>query len=281
MSNARPLLLRLTLAGLLILQWSCTPAGKPDQIGSPTKASPKSTVTLTVFAASSLTEAFTEIGKRFEVENPGVSLSYNFAGSQQLAQQLAQGATADLFASADLEHLQNLEPLGIVSGGSEKAFAQNRLVVIVNRGSPVEVKTLRDLANPGLHLVLAAVSVPVGKYSLEFLEYASHQAEFGTEYKEDVLRNVMSYEENVKAVYSKVLLGEADAGIVYASDLSKLDADRITRLDIPDVINPTALYYIVPLVDSSNPDLAEIYTGYVLSPAGQDILEKYGFIPVN
>jgi molybdate transport system substrate-binding protein len=182
-------------------------------------------VTLRVYAAASLGDVFDELGREYEASHPGVKVEFNYAGSQQLSQQLAQGATADVFASANLKQMQAATSAGRVADGSTQLFARNRLMVIYPAdGKPLS--SLSDLAQPGLHIVLAGKEVPVGQYALDFLDKAAADPQLGAAFREGVLANVVSYEENVKAVLAKVSLGEADAGIVYASDLTGANGAR-------------------------------------------------------
>lgn len=236
---------------------------------------------LNIFAAASLTEPFGEIGKVYEANHPGVTAVFNFAGSQQLAQQINEGAPADVFASANKTQMDAVVEAGGIESGTEQIFATNRLVVIYPQDNPAGLKKLRDLANPGLKLVLAAEEVPVGKYALEFLDKATADPAFGMTFRDSVLGNVVSYENNVKVVLTKVALGEADAGIVYISDISGEDASKVGRLDIPDALNVIASYLIAPVRGSENPDLAQAFIDLVLSQEGQDILAKNNFIPVR
>ncbi len=244
-------------------------------------SAPAEPVELYVFAAASLTEPFSEIGKLFEVDHPGVTVVFNFAGSQQLAQQINEGAPADVFASAHKNQMEAVIEAGGIISGTQQTFARNRLVVIYPQDNPAGLKELKDLAYLGLKLVLAAKEVPVGGYSLEFLDKASSNQDFGTAFKEDVLANVVSYEDNVKAVLTKVALGEADAGIVYTSDISGKDASKVGRLDIPDALNVSAFYPIALIKDSKNPEMAQAFIDLVLSQDGQELLAKYNFIPVK
>ncbi len=236
--------------------------------------------TLTVFAAVSLTEAFTDIGKAFKDEHAGVELEFNFAGSVQLAQQLAQGAPADVFASANQAQMDTAVSAGRVTAGDVQIFAHNRLVVIYPKDNLVNLARLQDLARPGLKLVLAAREVPVGGYALQFLEKASQSPDFGSDFEGKVLANVVSYEENVRAVYSKVALGEADAGIVYTTDIPK-DDSQVGSLAIPADLNVMAVYPIAPTRDSTNPELAASFVEFVISSTGQGILAGYGFTPAQ
>jgi len=232
---------------------------------------------LTVFAAASLTEAFTKIGQQFDAAN-GSQTTFNFAGSQQLAQQLAQGAPADVFASANTREMNVAIEAGEVISGTQRTFVRNRLVVVHPADNPAGLQSLGDLTKPGVKIVLAAKEVPVGQYSLDFLAKASESGQFTAAYSETVLANVVSYEENVRAVLSKVALGEADAGIVYTSDVAQNTADQVGRISIPDDLNTLASYPITPVASSQDPDLAQRFVEYVLSPDGQQILTEYGFV---
>lgn len=236
---------------------------------------------LTVFAAASLTNAFTEIGKQYEESHPDTQVTFNFAGSQQLAQQLNQGAPADVFASADDEQMLVAVQGGRIDPDAQQPFVNNALVVVYPRGNPGGLQNLHDLARPGLKLVLAAGPVPAGQYALDFLEKASLDPSYGENYKQEVLQNVASYEENVRAVLTKVALGEADAGIVYASDAFTASPGTINTLEIPANLNVVADYPIARVADSAHSKLAGDFIDYVLSNVGQQVLADNGFIPVR
>lgn len=236
---------------------------------------------ITVFAAASLTESFTELGNTFEAAHPGTTITFNFAGSQQLAQQLGQGAPADVFASANTKQMEVAIAGGRVISGTQQVFAYNRLVAIVSNESPVAVTRLNDLAAPDLKLILAAQEVPVGGYSLDFLDKAAAEATLGAAYKDALLSNVVSYEQTVKAVLTKVVLGEGDAGIVYSSDITRDAAAHITTIDIPNSLNTIATYPIAAVSDSANPAAAQAFVDYVRSPTGQAILKQHGFLPLE
>ncbi len=242
-------------------------------------AAPVEARTLTVLAAASLTESFTEIGTMFETQHEGVTVVFNFAGSQALAEQLAQGAAADVFASASNKYMTAAVDAQRVNAEASQPFAYNRLVVIFPKENPAGLAELKDLAKSGLMLDLADETVPVGQYALEFLDKASADAAYGTAFKDDVLANVVSYEENVKAVVTKVALGEADAGICYVTDITADAAASISSIDIPDELNTIATYPVAPITDSSNPELAQAFIDLLLSPEGQAVLAEYGFIP--
>ncbi len=204
---------------------------------------------------------------------------FNFAGSQQLAQQLGQGADADVFASASKKYMDAAVEAKRVNQDEAKTFVKNRLVVVYPKDNPAGLTALKDLAKPGVKLVLADKAVPVGQYALDFLDKASQDAAYGASFKDDVIKNVVSYEDNVKAVLTKVQLGEADAGIVYVTDIDAEAKDQVGSLEIPDALNTIATYQIAPIADSKNAELAKAFVELVLSPEGQAILAKYGFIP--
>ncbi len=236
---------------------------------------------LVVFIAASLTEAFGELGNQFEAMHPGVRIVYNIAGSQQLARQLIQGAGGDIFASANQVQMENVIASGRASPAEVEIFTENQLVVIFPTTNPANIQDLSDLSNPGLRLILAAPEVPAGTYALEYLSKASKVDGLGPEYKQRVLNNVISYEESVRFVLAKVALGEADAGIVYSSDVVGSDGEKVGRLEIPAEYNIVARYPLVILIDSPQPDLARAFVDFVLSPPGQTILADYGFSPVG
>lgn len=233
--------------------------------------------TLTVFAAASLTDAFTEIGAAFDAANPGVTTTFNFAGSQTLRTQVEEGAPADVFASANSKEMETLVTGTFIAADAAQVFLTNKLVVILPADNPAALKKLEDLANPGIKIVLAAEEVPVGKYARQALDLMD--ASFGTGFKDKVLANVVSNEDNVKQVVTKVQLGEADAGIVYTSDA--IAAPDLKTIEIPADLNVIAKYPIAPLSKSENADLAAKFIEYVLSAEGQAILAKWGFAPVK
>jgi molybdate transport system substrate-binding protein len=238
-------------------------------------------VQVTVYAAASLRDAFEDIGKVFETANPGVKVVFNFSGSQLLAEQIAQGAPADVFASANQPVMDAAIRSGRIDKNSPKVFAYNRLVVIVPQGNPANLHTLADLARPGLALVLASKEVPAGSYALEVLSKASASATYGAQFRDKVLANVRSYEEDVRAAVLKTMLGEADCTIAYPTDASGAQRANLRVIEIPDELNIRASYPIAPLDDSRQQQLAQKFVDYVLSPAGQTVLHKHGFIAAS
>ncbi len=267
---------RLLSLAVMLMVLGCTQIAAPSATTGPNATA--ATTTLTVFAAASLTEAFNEIGTDFAAANPGVEVVFNFAGSQQLAQQIGQGAPADVFASANGAQMTLAIESGRIITGTQHTFIRNRLVAVTPIDNPGGVTTLQDLSKPGLKIVFAATAVPVGQYSLDFLDKAEADGSLGAGYKEAVIANVVSYEENVRAVLAKVTLGEADAGIVYSSDITPNADAQVQRIEIPDNLNTVASYPIAPLADSANAAVAQAFIDYVNSPAGQQVLVKYGFI---
>jgi molybdate transport system substrate-binding protein len=235
-------------------------------------------VTLNVFAAASLTDAFNEIGAGFVAAHDGVDVVFNFAGSHQLAAQIGEGAPADVFAPANAAQMQATIDSGHIVSGTQRTFARNQLVVVTPSDNPAGLASLADLAAPGVKIVLAAQEVPVGQYALDFLAKAAADGGVDAGYEAAVLANVVSYEENARAVLAKVALGEADAGVVYTSDAA-ISAGEINQIAIPDSLNTVASYPIAVLSDSPNPELAQRFADYVLAPAGQQVLAEYGFIP--
>lgn len=231
--------------------------------------------TLVVFAAASLTGAFTEIGKAFEAAHPGVTVIFNFAGSQQLRTQIEQGAPADVFASANSAEMNTLVTESYVTKDAPQVFLTNQLVVILPSNNPAHLAELKDLTRPGIKLVLAAEDVPVGKYARQALDQMNGQ--YGSGFKDQVLANVVSNEDNVKQVVAKVQLGEADAGIVYTSDA--VAAPELKSIKIPADLNVIAQYPIAPLAKSGHLNLAEQFTAYALSADAQTIFAKWGFGP--
>jgi molybdate transport system substrate-binding protein len=219
---------------------------------------------ITVLAAASLTEAFTELGKAFEAANPGTRVTFSFGASSTLATQVNQGAPADIFASADEANMKKVTEAG--NATDPTTFARNRLSILVGQGNPEGIYTLADLASPGVTFVLCAVEVPCGRFGQQALDKAG------------VTAKPKSYEENVKAVVTKVTLGEADAGIVYVTD-AKAASGRGQGVDIPDEYNVIAVYPLAVLKQTAKADVAAAFKAYVRSASGQQIMTKYGFLP--
>ena len=230
---------------------------------------------ITVFAASSLTDAFREAGDRFEQSNPGTKVAFSFASSATLATQLNEGAPADVFASANQEQMSVVATKGNV--GEPRVFATNSLVVVVPKGSS-KVRSFSDLSRPGLKLVLAAPDVPAGQYAREALKNASSDSGYGADFSRRALANLKSEEPNVRVVLAKVQLGEADAGIVYGTDAAAASAD-VMRVDIPPELNVVARYPVAVVKGSGRAATASAFVEFLLGPEGQDLLRRFGFGP--
>jgi molybdate transport system substrate-binding protein len=215
-----------------------------------------------VFAAASLTAAFTKLGEQYSSANGGTKVTFNFAGSQALATQVQQAAPADVFASADIPNMDKVKDLV----GTPQNFASNLLQIVVEKGNPKGVKALDDLASPDLKVVLAAEEVPAGKYAKQILDKAG------------VSVTPVSQEDNVKAVVTKVSLGEADAGIVYVTDVTA-GGDKVEGVEIPEDQNVMATYPIATVKASKAQDKAQAFMDLVLSADGQQVLKEYGFLP--
>ncbi len=238
----------------------------------------RQTTTLVVYAASSLTVAFTAIGAEFEKENADVRVAFNFAGSQALSTQIEHGAAADVFAAADAVHLERLRAARLLAG-EPVDIARNRIVVAVPAANPANLTALQDLARPGVRIVMGQENVPVGRYARQALAALSADAAYGSDFGQAVLANVRSEELNVRQVFAKVLLGEADAGFVYASDVATA-ATEVRTLEIPARANVEARYPIVLLATAEDEALARRFIAYVRSPAAQEILRQAGLQPI-
>ncbi|HEU4782947.1 MAG TPA: molybdate ABC transporter substrate-binding protein [Ktedonobacterales bacterium] len=273
-SRRPPLLKRLLLASVPVMLIALTLAGCGSSPSTGASAQP---VKLNVFAAASLQGAFTDIGKAFSQAHSNVTVTFNFGGSDTLATQINQGAPADVFASANATQMNNVVTPGNIAGSAVKTFAHNRLVVIYPAANPANIQSLQDLGKSGVKVVLAAKTVPVGQYALQFLDLAAADPTYGASYKTNVLKNVVSYETDVKSVLSKVALGEADAGIVYTTDAAT-ETGKVSTITIPDALNVIAVYPIGAVKASKQATTAQAFIDYVLSSEGQATLAKYGFI---
>lgn len=250
---------RLLLSSFALLGILAAACGDDSDSGS--KATSGDIV---VFAASSLTEAFTEMAEAFTAENPDVDVTFNFAGSGDLVTQITEGAPADVFASADDSNMTKLTDAG-ENAGDPVAIAKNTFEIIVEKGNPKAVTGVADLANPDLVVVLCADTVPCGKGAAKILENAG------------VTVTPKSLEEKVKGVVTKVTAGEADAGIVFVTDVNAA-GDTAEGVEIPADVNVISNYPIVVTKEAPNPEAAQAWVDFVASDAGQAILAKYGFL---
>lgn len=231
---------------------------------------------LQIYAASSLTEAFTEIESAFELVHPDTDVRLTFAGSQTLRIQIQEGAPADVFASADPGHVQALEAAGLVNGG--QVFARNELVVIVPPDNPAGIESFADLPR-AQRIVLGTENVPIGRYARLALARAGAEGGgpggYPPSFADDVLARVVSEEANVRLVRAKVELGEADAAIVYRTDA--LASAGVRMVEIPATANVGANYLIALVTDAGNRDAGTDWIAFVLSDEGRGILARHGF----
>jgi len=232
--------------------------------------------TLTIFAASSLIDAFGKLGKTFEKQNEGVEVKQNFESSSTLLTQIQQGAPADVFASAAQEEMDTAVKDGLVAGKPE-VFVKNREIIMVPNDNPANIQSFQNVADPGVRLVLAQNDVPAADYALQILDKAN--ARYGEDFEKQVLSNVVSRESDVRASVNRVVVGDADATFGYASDYTIDIRDRVTIIPIPPDLNIIATYPIAALRDAKDPELAEKWVELVTSKEGQRVLEKWNFEP--
>ena len=235
--------------------------------------------TLNVFAAASLKESFNVIAAKYTRAHPNITIKLNFAGSQILEQQVASGAPADVFASADQTTMQKAVDAGLV--GNSQVFVKNRLTVIIPAANPGNINTLKDLSRKGVKIDIGAPAVPAGKYSLQVLARMAQSSNYGPAYENAVKANFVSQETDVKAVVNKVQLGEVDAGFVYVTDVTAAVSNKIKMIDIPDNFNVIAQYPIAVTKSSAHSTDARAFVQYILSPEGQAVLQQYHFIAFN
>ena len=219
--------------------------------------------TISVFAAASLTDSFKAVGNSFQQAHGAVTVQFNFAGTPTLVTQIEQGAQADVFASADTTNMTKLTADGFTAGTSQ-VFAHNQLEIVVGPGNPKGITSLADLARPGVIYITEGPTVPAGKYALQALATAG------------VKVTPKSLETDVKSVVAKIELGEADAGIVYTTDV-KAAGSKVQGVPIPDADNVIATYPIVAVKVSKALDVADAFIAYVVSAAGQSTLRSFGF----
>jgi len=265
-----------TAAGSALATPARTPAGTPARPASLSPATAPVSGALTVFAAASLTDAFNQLGDAFKKGNPAIGIKFNFAGSSALRTQLGQGARAEVFASADQINMDGARQDGSLDG-PDQLFVKNKLVVVYPRNS-TKVTSIQDLAKPGVNFVLTDPSVPIGNYARQALAKLAASPTYGAGFDQKVLANLKSNEADVKAVVSKVQLGEADAAIVYATDAAARD---VATIIIPDEFNIIAAYPIAVVKNAPNKPAGQAFIGFVRSAAGQEILKQAGFIVDN
>ena len=272
--SRHPLMLFILLCTLFLA--AC--GGSTSSTTSTATTAPAVT-TLNVFAAASLKESFNVIAAKYTRAHPNITIKLNFAGSQILEQQIASGAPADVFASADQTNMQKAVDAGLV--GNSQVFVKNKLTVIIPAANPGNINTLKDLSRKGVKIDIGAPAVPAGKYSLQVLAKMAQSSNYGPAYENAVKANFVSQETDVKAVVNKVQLGEVDAGFVYVTDVTAAVSNKIKMIDIPDNFNVIAQYPIAVTKSSAHSNDARAFVQYILSPEGQAVLQQYHFIAFN
>jgi molybdate transport system substrate-binding protein len=249
---------------LLVVVVSLAACGGSGGTASTSPSSTSLSGYINVFAAASLTASFNALGIAFHKANPGVGVNFNFAGTPTLVTQIEQGAPVDVFASADTTNMDKLTADGFTLGSS-KVFARNQLEIVVAPGNPKGISGLADLAKPGVIYITEGPTVPAGKYSLQALATAG------------VKVTPKSLETSVTAVISKIELGEADAGIVYTTDIQAAGS-KVQGVPIPAANNVIATYPIVAVKGTKNQDIDSAFIAYVVSATGQSTLATFGFL---
>ena len=234
---------------------------------------------LTVFCGAGLTGALSEIGGLYE-NTTNMSIEFNFDGVPAMRAQIEQGAYADVLVSANLKHMDALKSEGFINNSTVEVFARNKVAIIVPNDNPANITGLKDLAVPGVKILMGTKDLPAGDYALQVLDRLAADPEFGQEYKESVLSNVVSQETTVNRIVSKIALGEADAGFAFISDVSPEMIGKVTRISVPDKYNVIGDFPVGVLSQSEYPEEAQAFLDLMMSSDGQAILEKYGFIPV-
>ena len=240
-------------------------------------ATPSGERTVTVFAAASLTEAFNEMGREFERRNEGVKVRPSYQASSTLRIQLEQGAEANVFASADEFNMDLAAAAGVISG-DPVVFARNRLAVIVPHDAG-EVITLADLAKPRLRVVAGDDATPFGRYTNTAFDRLAVDPEFGPEFRDAIVGNIVSKEANVRRAVAKVEIGEADAALAYVTDTGGAGRGDLVPIPIPERYTGPIRYPIAVVRDAASPGLAEDFITFILSEDGRAILERHNFLP--
>lgn len=249
----------------------------PAPVEFPVAEFPEEGGELTIFAAASLTDAYNDMAEQLMADNPNLNIVIETAGSQTLVTQLEEGASADVLATANTSTMDRVQEGGLISG-DPVVFTGNRLVIVTPADNPAGIEGIDDLANDGVRLVLANPEVPVGNYSM--LAFCTYSTTDGVPegFIDSINANLVSEEPDVRHVLTKVQLGEADAGVVYASDAtaSMLSGVELQVFEFPETV-PTRADYPIAVVEGGNTELAIAFISFVLSDEGQEILAHYGF----
>jgi molybdenum ABC transporter, periplasmic molybdate-binding protein len=271
----------VAVTALLVVSAGCTSAGGGSASAGPTAAPPSPTPTptpveLTIYAAASLKGALEAAKVAYEAGTPGVTLTLSTDASSTLETQIEQGAPADVFLSADTKNPQKLVDAGLTVG-TTVAFAGNKLVVIVPTDNPAGIATPADLATPGVTIVAAGDAVPITRYANQLVANLAREPGYPADFVASYNANVVSKEDNVKAVVAKLELGEGDAAIVYVTD-AKIST-KVASVEVPGSANVLATYAGVVVKSSPNPAEARAFLAWFAGPDGQAILSGFGFLP--
>jgi molybdate transport system substrate-binding protein len=252
-----------------------TSTPEPQSTAASTATPPPLTGKISVFAAASLSDVFRTIGTEFRKTHPDLSIEFNFQSSSALAAQIEQAAPADVFASADTAQMQRVVDKGLISE-SPAIFVKNLPVIAVPADNRAGIAAPRDLSKAGVKLVLAGPEVPIGNYARQIIDKLAADPSYGAAYKHATLKNLVSNEANVRAVLTKIELGEADAGIVYKTD-ALVSGSKVKTVAFPDAVNVIATYPIGVVKSSQNATAAAAFVAFIRGPQGQKFLQDAGF----
>ncbi len=247
-------------------------------LGCESQRAPVGAARLHVLAAASLADVFREIGTAFEASHPGTTVDFSFGGSNQLRMQLEQGSPGDVYAAADALQMDTAVASGVVDASSVRVFAHNGLALIVPKENRAGITSLSDLARPGLKIVVAEQSVPVGNYTLKLLEHARTDPAFGADYANGVKANIVSYEQNVAAVVAKIALNEADAGFAYLSDAAGSNGSQLVVISVPAGLQQHTDYLAAVTTGTPREALAAQFVEYLAAHEAVSRLALRGFI---
>lgn len=266
----------LSMAGAILVVACTSPGGAPTTTPTPEPTASPNPVELTVYAAASLKGALEAVKSAYETADPGTTLTISTDSSAALKTQIEQGAPADVFLSADTKNPQALVDAGLTDGAAVD-FAGNKLVVIVPTGDPAGIETPADLATPGVAIIAAGDAVPITKYANQLVENLAKEPGYPADFAAAYQANIVSREDNVKAVVAKLELGEGDAAIVYVTD-AKIST-KVASVEVPDSANVVATYAGVVVKATQNPEAAAAFLTWLAGPEGQAILSGFGFLP--
>lgn len=266
-STGRPRLAAVLLALGILLPAALSGCAAEGSRAPDTSAGGRPSGAISVYAAASLKATFTELARTFEAENPGTRVTLSFAGSSDLASQISQGAPADVFASADAANMKKLQDAGLADG-TPRNFATNTLAIAVPPGNPASIGSLKDLARPGVKVVICASQVPCGAATAKVAQAAG------------LTLNPVSEENAVTDVLGKVTSGEADAGLVYGTDIKAAGA-KVAGVEFPEARNAVNTYPIAGVASGRNKATAQAFLDLVTGADGQKTLAAAGFGPPN